>query len=604
MTAVPTVHSGRGRLVLAGAFALTVALLAPTGVAQAAPAAAPAAGTISAASGTTAGGTPLTITIPMLDGNLRAVTSAGARAFIGVDGAVYLGDPTQTTRRVSPNGVTFTSISSQEAVGRTVINGVASDGTAWTVATLVEGTETMTKVAIPGPVAKSSAGGYYLTTDGAVYFGTTRVSPADRVFTTIDSSSLSWRSSSRTIARSVATDGTAWESTNGSAFTQVKVGHPVTQATSSYYFLGTDGVVYYGSKRVSPTGVVFTSITGRMGTRSVEGASDFLSAVASDGTAWGSTNGGAMVKAPVPVPVVQANGAYFFLGADGAVYYGAKRISPAGVTFTSISGGMMDQYQIAQSTMSAVASDGTAWVSWPGDTMKQLALAPTSARTVTSVTFGGTAATEFAQNGNAVNVVTPAHDAGTVDVTVTTKDGASVTLPQAYTFVKPVRPLVNVPARITGTGARLSVGAEGPDCIGNGAGGSGYGYGCLAMSLYNPFPLVAQQSYFDVTLTQGAARPEGFVFDGYWRLTDLGNWQIEGCTDVACTTPTVISTVQKFAANSPIMVDSNAQGAAYQTFRFRYLGGGVINPANLPNGIPAGSGIGTSGLTEMYLILS
>jgi hypothetical protein len=603
MTALPTVHPARRRFLLAGATTLAVALLAPIGAAQAAPA---STGTISVASGTTAGGTQLEITIPMLDGNLRAVASAGARAFIGVDGAVYLGDTTQTTRRVSPNGITFASIASQEAVGRTVINGVASDGTAWTVATLVEGTETMTKVAIPGTVAKASAAGYYLTTDGAVYYGTTRVSAPGRTFTTIDSSSLSWKSGSRTIARGVATDGTAWESTNGSAFTQVNVGRSVTQATSSYYFLGTDGAVYYGSKRVSPAGLVFTSITGRMGTRVTEGASDFLSAVASDGTAWGSTNGGQMVKAPVPVPVVQANGAYFFLGTDGAVYYGAKRISPAGVTFTSISGGMMDQYQAAQSTMSAVASDGSAWVSSPGDTMKQLAPASASApaRTVTSVAFGGTAATEIAQNGNVVNVVTPAHDAGTVDVTVTTKDGATFTLPQAFTFQKPNRPLVNVPARITGTGARLSVGAQGPDCIGDGAGGSGYGYGCLAMSLYNPFPLVAQQSYFDVTLTQGPARPEGFVFDGYWRLTDLGSWQIEGCSDEACTTTTVISTAQKFAANSPIMVDSNAQGTAYQTFRFRYLGGGVINPANLPNGIPAGSGIGTSGLTEMYLILT
>lgn len=601
MTALPPVRTSRRRVVLASAAALTVALLAPVGVAEAAPLTATAAGTLSVASGPTSGGTPLTITVPMLDGALRAVTSAGARTFIGVDGGVYVGDPTQTTRRVSPNGITFTSISSQEAVGRTVIHGVASDGTAWTVATLVEGAETMTRVAIPSAVAATSAGGYYLTTDGVVYYGTTRVSPTGRTFTTIDSSSLSWKSGSRTIARSVASDGTAWESTNGSPLTQVAVGRPVTQATSSYYFLGTDGVVYYGSKRVSPPGVAFTSITGRMGTRSVEGASDFVSAVASDGTAWGSTNGGAMVKAPVPAPVVQANGAYFFLGADGAVYYGAKRISPAGMTFTSISGGMMDAIQLVQPTMSAVASDGTAWVSWPGDTMKPLA--PASARTVTSVTFGGTPATEIVQNGTAVNVVTPAHDAGAVDVTITTKDGASVTLPQAFTFQKPSRPLVTVPARITGTGAQLTVGAEGPDCIGNGAGGSGYGYGCLAMPLYNPFPLVAQKSYFDVTLTQGPARPNGFVFDGYWRLTDLGTWQIEGCTDVECTTPTVISTAQKFAANSPIMVDSNTRGTAYQTFRFRYLGGGAINPASLPNGIPAGSGIGTSGLTEMYLML-
>ena len=55
-----------------------------------------------------------------------------------------------------------------------------------------------------------------------------------------------------------------------------------------------------------------------------------------------------------------------------------------------------------------------------------------------TVTFGGTAATDVViANSASASFTTPVHGEGTVDVTVTTLDGQSATVPNAFTFVAP-----------------------------------------------------------------------------------------------------------------------------------------------------------------------
>jgi hypothetical protein len=53
---------------------------------------------------------------------------------------------------------------------------------------------------------------------------------------------------------------------------------------------------------------------------------------------------------------------------------------------------------------------------------------------IVEVTFGGTQATITGSNGSSVTVVTPAHAAGVVSITVTTA-GGSATLANAYTYL-------------------------------------------------------------------------------------------------------------------------------------------------------------------------
>ncbi len=53
---------------------------------------------------------------------------------------------------------------------------------------------------------------------------------------------------------------------------------------------------------------------------------------------------------------------------------------------------------------------------------------------VTSVTFGGAAATITHQTSTALEVTTPAGHAGVVDIVITTNDGHAVTLTAGFTF--------------------------------------------------------------------------------------------------------------------------------------------------------------------------
>jgi hypothetical protein len=65
-----------------------------------------------------------------------------------------------------------------------------------------------------------------------------------------------------------------------------------------------------------------------------------------------------------------------------------------------------------------------------------------------SVTFGAAAAQSVErQSDTALLVVTPAHDLGTVDITVTNPDGSSFTLPEAFTFVGPPKAPTGLRAR-------------------------------------------------------------------------------------------------------------------------------------------------------------
>lgn len=70
-----------------------------------------------------------------------------------------------------------------------------------------------------------------------------------------------------------------------------------------------------------------------------------------------------------------------------------------------------------------------------GGTM--VTISGTNLSSLTSVTFGGIAATLGVTSSTSVVVTTPAHLAGLVDVAVTTS-GGTATLPGAYTFLAPV----------------------------------------------------------------------------------------------------------------------------------------------------------------------
>jgi hypothetical protein len=157
---------------------------------------------------------------------------------------------------------------------------------------------------------------------------------------------------------------------------------------------------------------------------------------------------------------------------------------------------------------------------------------------------------------------------------------------------------INVPATVTKVGAQLMIGKSGADCIGDGVGGSGYGYDCLAWAQSNPLRFVPNETYFDIRFNKGTLNnPLGFLFDGYWRATDMGQWQIEGCSDESCASTTVISTSQKLSTGVPIAIDANTAGTNYQSYRFRYLGGGATL------GVPLDSHVGTSGITEVSVMV-
>ena len=76
-----------------------------------------------------------------------------------------------------------------------------------------------------------------------------------------------------------------------------------------------------------------------------------------------------------------------------------------------------------------------------------------------SVKFGGAVATSInVVNDHMMTAVTPAHPAGTVDVTVTNPDNASATLPAGYKYLLPNRaPQVNPTASVTTGAAPLAV---------------------------------------------------------------------------------------------------------------------------------------------------
>lgn len=157
---------------------------------------------------------------------------------------------------------------------------------------------------------------------------------------------------------------------------------------------------------------------------------------------------------------------------------------------------------------------------------------------------------------------------------------------------------ITVPATITKVGTQLKIGKSGADCIGDGVGATNYGYDCLAFAQSNPLRFVPNETFFDIRFNKGKLdSPLGFLLDGYWRATDMGNWQIEGCADESCATTTVISTSQTLSVGVPVSIDANTAGTNYQSYRFRYLGGGATQ------GVPVGSHVGTAGITEISVMV-
>ncbi|MFE1574364.1 Ig-like domain-containing protein [Comamonas odontotermitis] len=404
-------------------------------------------GSITPTSGPDSGATATTITIPELTAAGTAVQTAGNYT-LGSDGAVYYGYNPGT--KISPAGVSFTSIESWTTTFDEVI-AITADGIPYHAGN----GGALTQVPLPaGVTAKQASGNYILGSDGNIYWsnGTKLAGPAGMTYTWVSGhvfGNPNWFAA----VNAIGSDGNVYVATNAGTLTVVTMAASALPAmqTAGNYTIGADGAVYYsGTKMSSPAGVSFTLI------ESWTTDYDEVIAITAAGTAYHAVNGGALTQITLPAGVTakQASGNYI-LGSDGNIYWtdGTPVANPTGMKYTSIGFHLYGKWT---AEVHAIGTDGNVYVANRGTVnsslSKQNITMTATTLTVTGVSFGMTTATSYTQTSSTtINATTPAHAAGTVDVTVTTQTssgsvGPTYTLTQAYTFldmVPPAAPAVN-----------------------------------------------------------------------------------------------------------------------------------------------------------------
>lgn len=310
----------------------------------------------------------------------------------------------------------------------------------------------------------------------------------------------------------------------------------VDAATSQFgaYVLGSDGVVYSAGSTTAlgllgrggtaqtwapvvttsvPVGVTFTAVeAGRMHGLALGNDGVVYGWGSSARLGTGATSGSSAVATPASMPVgvtaatiVAYNDSSYFLSSGGTVYawgentYGQfgdgttnARSTPGAVAVPLPAGLGVVQVSAAQLAVTVRLSDGSLVAAGrnfqgelgDGTTIQRTAfITVLSPLVATGVTFGGVAATAFADLGTTVGATTPAHAAGPVDVAVATQTRTGAAGPThveagGFTYLAPAAP----PAITSGDPAAGRVGEPYTHTV------TAVGTGPIAFSLAGTLP--------------------------------------------------------------------------------------------------------------------
>lgn len=171
--------------------------------------------------------------------------------------------------------------------------------------------------------------------------------------------------------------------------------------------------------------------------------------------------------------------------------------------------------------------------------------------------------------------------------------GLSAQLPAAKAALNELQPIIpryQHAGGILRLGTGLSRGAP-VDCLSDGRVDNSYGANCVTYRQVPGLGFVAERTFIDFAYAQPVVikrlNPQG-----YWRQAKagaLGNWRLEGCSDLACNYRTVIAAEQPLHFGAQI---TPASDTAFRAFRLTFVGG---NPT--PNG-----GAGAAGFSELEAV--
>lgn len=299
-----------------------------------------------------------------------AITQTGGHAFtVGSDGRVaFVADG--PARIVSPEGMTFTSVTAENTLNGQLGLAIATDGTVWRAH---DGSRLLKN---PVPVkARATAGhAYVLGEDGRIYFApgenVTVVSPAGKTFTSLTGNMTDVGA----MSLAIADDGTVWRAYNERPMVQVAIPTKAAATAAHAFILGQDGRIYYIADGritvVSPSSRTFTSLTGGPdldGNRAL--------AIANDGSVWSAKDSDPMSKVAVTGKVSATAGFAYVLTEDGRIFFVAggnyTAITPAGITFNSVTSDRAPSNHWGL----AIDKDGTAWVLRDSDPARDLDVA-------------------------------------------------------------------------------------------------------------------------------------------------------------------------------------------------------------------------------------
>ncbi len=398
-------------------------------------AAANAANTITPTSGPVGGNTSTTVTIPGLSGVVTASSVSDADTVIGSDGNVYRAS--DGTKIAAPSGVTMSSVHAFPDASSVYYTALGSDGKAYQA--FSANPTTFSAVALPSGVTASSvpAANTVIGSDGNLYQANGAVkipTPSGVTLSSVHSMDvaqiMNWTA--------LGSNGKAYYGgTSGLTAVSLPTGVTASSVPDADTVIGSDGNVYRasdGTKITAPSGVTMSSVHAF-----AEGSTIYYTALGSDGkayyTPYPNVTTFSAVALPSGVTTSSVPDGNTIIGSDGNLYRastGGQVPTPSGVTLSPV------RFMDSNSTFfwTALGSNGKAYYGGTSG-LSAVALPSSAAQTVTGVTFGGTAATSFSQNGTTVTAVTPGHTAGPVDVVVSTSAGSTYTLSQAFTYTAP-----------------------------------------------------------------------------------------------------------------------------------------------------------------------
>ena len=374
---------------------------------------------ITASTGTPTAGTSFSLTVTAEDPSGKTLTGyAGTVHFTSTDSGKGVALPGDYTFTSGDNGVhTFSGVTLVTAGSQTIT--AADTGTSTmtgsaTVTVSPAAAKTLAVTGFPSPIAAGTSGNFTVTALDA--YGNTATGYGGTV---------------------------AFTSSDGQA--KLPANSTLTQGTGTFSAtLNTTG-----TQSLTATDPVTNSITGSQAGIVVTSSSSSGPTVQGLSSSTGSTAGGYMLA------IYGSN-----LNGATAVYFGT---APAGIVSdspTTISvvvpahaAGTVDVTVVTPAGTSPVtAADRFTYAGAPGSSKPvvqtvnpnvgptgggtMVVISGTSLATATAVYFGNTPATILGTSATAIGVMTPAHAAGTVDVTVVTPAGTSTPSPaDHFTFV-------------------------------------------------------------------------------------------------------------------------------------------------------------------------